>query len=149
WAAEPTDADRLSWPTPPRAAEPVGPYRRRLGLDIAQNAVALDPSLGGAAGGGQVAFSDLLGNEEVYLYLANDGASFGSFLDGFELGLTYFNRGQRLNYGIGAFRLAETYDVDLDVLRRERRVGGVVLASYPIDKFVRIEGSTVVRYAQE
>jgi outer membrane protein assembly factor BamA len=96
-----------------------------------------------------VALSDVLGNEGYYMFLSNDASSLGTFLDGMELGVTYFNRAQRLNYGFGAFRLTRTYDADFDVVRRERRVGVTGLAAYPISKFERIEASTVLRYAQD
>lgn len=148
WVTEPVDQGLREWPPLAHSTEPAGPYRRRLGLDVAQNGVALDPSLG-AAGAGQIAVTDLLGDETLYLFLSNDSENFGSFLDGFEAGLTYFNQGQRLNYGGGLFRLTRVYDPDLDVVRRERRVGGLLIASYPFNKFTRLEGSFVLRYAQD
>jgi WD40-like Beta Propeller Repeat len=140
-------------PTAPLLAGDVyegerAPYQRQLGLDIVQNALSFDPGLGGG-GGGTVALSDLLGNEQVLIYLANDSDRFGNFWDGFEGGLTYVNRAQRLNWGVGAFRLTQIYDADLDVVRRERRVGFVGLASYPFSKFTRVEGSVLVRHASD
>ncbi|HYM81913.1 MAG TPA: hypothetical protein VEY91_10975, partial [Candidatus Limnocylindria bacterium] len=123
-------------------------YQRRLGLDLVQNGIALDPSFGGG-GGGQVAISDVLGNEQIYLYLSNDSDRFGNFWDGFEGGVTYINQSQRLNYGVGVFRLTQIYDADLDVVRRERRVGLLGLASYPFSKFTRVEGSVLVRHAND
>ncbi len=133
----------------PRAFEPAEPYRRSLSLDIAQSIVSVDPALGTGGTGGMVALSDVLGNEGVYLFVANDAASLDDFLDGMEFSATYFNRAQRLNYGLGLFRLTRVYDVDIDLYRRERRIGGTVLASYPLSRFRRIEGSTVVRHAQD
>jgi hypothetical protein len=123
-------------------------YQRRLSLDLIQNGFALDPSLG-AAGAGQVAISDILGNEQLFLFLGNDSERFGNFWDGFEGGLTYINQSQRLNYGFGVFRLTQVYDADLDLVRRERRVGVLGLASYPFSKFTRVEGSVLVRHANE
>jgi len=149
WLAEPADSARLGVPAVARATEPGEVYRRRYGLDIAQSVVALDPALGAAGGGGMIALSDILGDAGYSFFVANDASSIGSFLDGFELGVTYFNRAQRLNYGVGAFRLTREYDPDYDVVRRERRVGGSLLAEYPIDKFTRFEASAVLRYAQD
>jgi hypothetical protein len=123
-------------------------YQRRLGLDLVQNGVAFDPGLGAGAGG-QVALSDVLGNEQFQIFLANDAERFGNFWDGFEGGVTYINQSQRLNYGMGLFRLTQLYDVDLDLIRREKRIGLVALASYPFDKFTRIEGSLLVRHATD
>ena len=121
-------------------------YRRKLGLDLVSNALNIDPGIGGGSGS-QIALSDLLGNEQVYLFLANDSERFGNFWDGFQVGMTYVNRAQRMNWGIGVYRLTELYDADLDQLRRERRVGLQALASYPFNKFTRIEASGLVRHA--
>jgi hypothetical protein len=124
------------------------PYQRRLGLDLVQNGVAFDPGLGAGAGG-QIALSDVLGNEQFHIFLSNDSERFGNFWDGFEGGLTYINQSQRLNYGVGLFRLTQIYDVDLDLVRREKRLGLVGLVSYPFDKFTRLEGSLLVRHASD
>jgi hypothetical protein len=148
WAFESTDLEILPWPEIVRSEAKPEPYTRRMGLDIAQNGVALDPSLG-AAGAGQFALTDMLGNESIYFFLANDSESLGSFLDGMEVGVSYFNQAHRMNYGIGLFRLTRMYDPALDLVRRERRVGGSLTASYPLSKFNRIEGSFVLRYAQD
>lgn len=124
-------------------------YERKLSLDLAQNAVSIDPGLGAPAAGGQVALSDVLGNEQIYIFLSNDSERFGNFWDGFEAGLTYINRARRLNWGLGAFRLTQIYDVDLDQIRRERRVGLLGLVSYPFNKFTRVESSVLVRHASD
>ena len=124
-------------------------YQRRLSLDLAQNAISFDPGLGSPGGVGQVALSDVLGNEQIYLFLSNDAERFGNFWDGFEGGVTYINRARRLNWGLGAFRLTQVYDADLNTIRRERRLGMLGLVSYPFDKFRRIEGSVLVRHASD
>jgi len=149
WMAEPVDSVQLGAPPVARADEPGEVYERRYGLDVAQSVVALDPALGAGGGGGLLALSDILGDTGYSFFVANDASSLASFLDGFELGVTYFNRAQRLNYGVGAFRLTREYDPDFDAVRRERRVGGSFLAEYPIDKFTRFEGSIVLRFAQD
>jgi hypothetical protein len=149
WMTEAVDSVRLGAPPVARADEPGEVYERRYGLDVAQSVVALDPALGAGGGGGLLALSDILGDTGYSFFVANDASSLANFLDGFELGVTYFNRAQRLNYGVGAFRLTREYDPDFDVVRRERRVGGSLLAEYPIDKFTRFEGSIVLRFAQD
>ncbi len=128
---------------------PTARYERRLGFDLVQSAIAYDPALGGADPGGQVALSDVLGNEEVYIYLGNDSERFGDFWDGFEGGLTYINRARRLNWGLGGFRLTELYDENLDQVRREPRVGGEGVLIYPFDKFNRVESTILVRHAKD
>ena len=149
WVAEDPRAGLAGPPVAVKATETVSPYERRLSMDIAQSLVALDPAMGAGGGGGMVALSDVLGNEGLYMFMSNTASSFGGFLDGMEVGVTYFNRAQRLNYGVGIFRLARIYDVDYDLYRRERRVGGTLLAAYPLNKFRRIETSMVLRYAQD
>lgn len=128
-------------------SEPPGRYQRRLGVDLLQNAIGTSPSFNSTRGFGQVAFSDVLGNEQYVFTLANDSESFGDFWDGWEGGLTYFNQAQRLNYGIGVFRLTSLYDPDFELLRREKRLGVVGVASYPFNRFDRIEASLEVKHA--
>jgi hypothetical protein len=128
--------------------DPSSRYERRLGFDLVQSAIGYDPSGGGAEPAGQLALSDVLGNEQIYIYVGNDADRYGNFWDGFQGSVTYINRARRLNWGVGLFRLTETYDADLDLVRREPRVGIQGLVSYPISKFTRVEGSVVVRHAQ-
>jgi Tol biopolymer transport system component len=123
-------------------------YARQLGFDLVQNAVTLDPAMG-AGGAGQIALSDMLGNEQIYLLIANDSGRFGDFWDGWQLGVTYLNQSRRLNWGVGLFRLTEIYDPDFQIVRREKRVGITLLASYPLSRFTRIEGTTLIRHAQD
>jgi len=47
-----------------------------------------------------------------------------SCFDSFDVGLTYFNQARRLNWGLGAFRLTRTYNVELDLYRREHPATG-------------------------
>ena len=148
-AAEP-EPEPAHAPVLPAVAnhDPPTTYQRRLGLDVLQNGVAFDPGFG-TGGLGQVAFSDLLGNEQILLALANDSEQFGDFWDGWEGGLTYLNQAQRLNYGVGLYRLTRIYDPDLDLIRREKRVGLIGLVSYPFSRFTRVEGSVQVRHATD
>ncbi len=123
-------------------------YQKRLGIDLLQNAIGVSPSFNSTMGFGQVAMSDVLGDEQWLLTIANDSEAFGGdFWSGWEGGLTYFNQAQRLNYGIGVFRLTSLYDPDFEVLRREVRAGVLGLASYPLNRFDRIDASVEVRHA--
>ena len=155
----PVDPDSLvaeaEVPAPPAPVLPTAStdeeasrYQRRIGFDLVQNAIAVDPGAGGV-GAGQIALSDLLGNEQYYIFLANDSERFGDFWDGFQVGVTYLNRAHRLNWGVGLFRLTEMYDVDLDLVRREKRIGLQGLVSYPFSKFTRIDASILVRRADD
>jgi hypothetical protein len=133
-----------------RPAVHTGPpqrYQRRVGFDMVQNMVGLDPVFG-VGGSGQIALSDVLGDEQYSIFLSNESADLsGNFWDGIEAGVTYLNQARRLNYGVGVYRLATVYDVDLNAVRLERRVGLTLLARYPFDKFRRVEGSILVRRA--
>jgi len=126
--------------------EPSRAYQRRLGFDLVQNGVFYDPGFR-AGGVGQVALSDLLGDEQFMIALANDSDQFGNFWDGWEGGVTYINRSRRLNYGLGVFRLTRLYDPDFDEVRREKRLGLLGLVSYPFSPFTRIEASVQARHA--
>ena len=145
------ESPELRIPVLPTAlfTEPPSRYQRRLGFDIVQSAVSYDPTLGGSDPGGQVALSDVLGNEQIFIYLGNDSERFGNFWDGFQGAMTYINRARRLNWGVGAFRLTELFDVDLDVVRREPRAGVQGLVSYPFNKFTRLESSMIARHTKD
>jgi len=127
--------------------EPPQNYQRRLGLDLLQNAIGTNSAFSSTASFGQIALSDVLGNEQYVLTLANDSENFGDFWNGWEGGLTYLNQAQRLNYGVGVFRLTSLYDPDFELLRREIRVGMLGLVSYPFSRFDRIEASVEARHA--
>ncbi len=147
-AAEP-EGELVAHAVLPTVVDSMPPqdYQRRIGLDLLQNAIGVSPSFNNGMSFGQLAFSDLLGNETWVVTLANDSESFGDFWNGWEGGVTYFNQGRRLNYGLGLFRLTSLYDPDFELLRREVRVGAVGLASYPLDRFDRIDASLEIRHA--
>ena len=128
---------------------PARAYQRRLGLDIVSGAFGVAPGFDGAGAAAQIALSDVLGNESIYLFFSNDADRFGNFWDGFQGSVTYLNRAQRLNYGFGVFRLNDVYDVDLDAVLLEKRIGGTALLSYPFNKFFRVDAAMTFRHASE
>ena len=144
-----TESSRIRQPYLPSAAfaPPALSYQRRIGFDLVQSAVSYDPALGGADPGGQIALSDILGNEQIFLYVGNDSERFGNFWAGFQGAVTYINRARRLNWGVGGFRLTEVFDADLDQVRREPRAGVQGLVIYPYNKFDRLEASVLIRHA--
>ncbi len=127
--------------------EPEQRYQRRLGLDLVQNMIGTNSAFGYTQSFGQIALSDMLGNEQYVITIANDSEHFGDFWDGWEGGVTYINQAQRLNYGVGVFRLTSLYDPDFEVLRREKRVGLLGIASYPFSRFDRVDATVEVRHA--
>ncbi|MDI6807784.1 MAG: BamA/TamA family outer membrane protein [Candidatus Eisenbacteria bacterium] len=126
----------------------VRPYRRKFGLDAAQTAVAYDPDFG-SGGLGQLALTDVLGNEQLYFLVSSEAMFGGDFFDYFDVGMTYLNLSKRLNYGLGVFRLTRLYDEELDVVRREERAGGLLITSYPFSKFQRLDGTAVLRNVEK
>jgi hypothetical protein len=129
--------------------DPTKRYQRRLGLDLTSNTVGVSTGMGGVGGASQIALSDILGNENIYLFIANDAERFGDFWDGWQFGVTYLNRSRRLNWGVGLFRLTEMYDQTRDAVRREKRFGTQGLASYAFNKFLRVEGTVTLRHASD
>src|SRR5204862_5644052 len=142
------EAEPARSPTLPALADaaPAQPARRRLACDLVHNGVCFDPGFGGG-GHGEVAMTDLLGNEQFLLTLANDADQFGNFWDGWEGGLTYLNQSRRMYYGLGVFRLTRLFDPEIDQIRREKRVGLLGLVSYPFSPFTRIEATVQIRHA--
>lgn len=145
--AESVQAPRPTLPQIATTQEPE-PYARQLAVDFVSTAVGFEPGMP-LGGGGQIAVSDVLGNEQIVLSLANDAQRFGNFWDGWQGGITYWNQARRLHYGVGIFRLTEVYDLDLDDIRRERRVGFTGLVRYPFNRFTRVDASILVRHASD
>ncbi|UCF78796.1 MAG: PD40 domain-containing protein [Candidatus Eiseniibacteriota bacterium] len=122
------------------------PYRRKLGLDIVRSTVGYDPEFS-AIGSGQLALSDVLGNEHLLFYLSSQSEYGGSLFGSLSAGATYLNLSKRISYGIGLFSLGVLYDEELAVLRQERRSGMLLLVSYPRSRFERVEATMVGRLA--
>jgi Tol biopolymer transport system component len=125
---------------------PSRDYHVKFGLDFIRTAVAYDPDFTSAVGG-QLGFTDMLGNHQLSIYAANSSNTVDEFFRHLNLGVTYTNLGHRLNYSVGLFHLTSTYDARADRFRWERRYGGLVGVSLPLSRFRRIETSMVVRGA--
>ena len=123
----------------------VSPYRRQWGLGILQSAFNSDPEVGGSVG--QLALEDMLGEQELAFFLGSSSEGVSNFLEDLDFGATYLNQSHRLTLGVGVFRLNEIYDTRLDLVLNEHRVGGLLLASYPLSRFDRVETSLVFRHA--
>jgi len=117
------------------------PYQKAPKPRLIQNAIGVSPSFNSTMGFGQLAFSDVLGNEQWVLTIANDSSGFGDFWGGWRAGSPTFNQHNGSTTASAAFRLTSLYD-PTRVLRREVRVGFVGLASYPINRFDRIDASS-------
>ncbi len=124
------------------------PYRRKLGLDIVRSTVVYDPEFA-TLGSGQLALSDVLGNEHLLFYLSSQSEYGGNLFGSLSAGVTYLNLSGRISYGLGLFSLGVLYDEELAVLRHERRTGMMLVCSYPRSRFERIDATLVGRFAHD
>lgn len=122
-------------------------YDTEYSLDIAQSAIGYDPVYG-SIGGVQAAMTDMLGNRAIYLLLTNTARTKDDFLESFNIGATYLNRENRINWGIGGFHLYDEYYNDYDQYYFERQAGALGLISYPFSKFQRLDFTTVAQYSK-
>ncbi len=122
-------------------------YQSDYSFDIAQSSVAYDPVYG-SLGGFQAAVSDMLGNRAFYILVSNTADTKDDFLTSFNFGLTYINMERRLNWGVGLFHLYDEYYNDYDLYFNERQAGGILLLSYPLSKFNRVDFSSYERYSK-
>ncbi len=123
------------------------PYRRRYQLDFATGAFATTTTASASAGGATIAFSDLFGDDYIYVtaYSANTLDGSRGFLEGLNVAVTRLHLGRRANIGYGAFRLAGPRYDRTDPQQPSRipsyeTVHGVLgLVSYPLSFFRRID----------
>ena len=113
-------------------------YKTKLELDAVVVGGSYDRYFG-AVGAAQFLFSDMLGNHNFYL---STGLQFTSPLHS-DIGLTYFNQGSRINYGIQAFQTSVSFPTfasfNAQQFLRNTYRGVNALASYPFSRFSRIE----------
>jgi len=122
-------------------------YDTDYSFDIAQSSVGYDPVYG-SIGGLQAAMSDVLGNHAFHFLVTNTATTKDDILESFNAGITYINRENRLNWGVGAFHLYDEYFNDYDGYYFERQAGAISLFSYPVSKFHRIDFTTLARYSK-
>lgn len=123
------------------------PYRRRYQLDFASGAFATTTTASASAGGATIAFSDLFGDDYIYVtaYSANSIDGTRGFFEGLNLAVTRVHLGRRANFGYGAFRLAGPRFDRTDpqqptrIPSYETTYGVLGLVSYPISFFRRID----------
>ncbi|MDE2995499.1 MAG: BamA/TamA family outer membrane protein, partial [Bacteroidota bacterium] len=123
----------------------TGTYKARYQLDIAQGTVSQNPVLG-TTGGAVFAFSDMLGDDYLYLTVLNTGTGRRSFVRDLSFQVARFRLNRRANIGYGAYRFSgRRYDVtDPDAptgfpVFFETVYGGFGMVSYPLSKFSRLE----------
>ncbi|MEM1041976.1 MAG: BamA/TamA family outer membrane protein [Bacteroidota bacterium] len=131
------------------------PYRKKYSLDAAQGALSTNP-VWGTNGGAVLAFSDLLGNDQIFVSAYSTRVPGRSFVDGLNASVTRIHLGRRANYGYGAYRFSgQRFDLtDPDAVSEfpvffEELVGAVGLVSYPLSKFQRVDVSTSLNYSRK
>lgn len=120
-------------------------YRMKLGLDFIGATFALDPDYGSSGNGAQLFFTDMLGNHQFIGLVGAATDDFDEILDKLNVAVTYTNLSRRLNYAVGAFRLAGYTGAAYDLIRYERRTGVTGAVVYPFNTFARAGFSAVLR----
>ena len=120
-------------------------YKKDYDLDIVQSQVTQDPIFG-TSGGAQIAFTDVLGNDQYHILIYNNARTSQEFLKSFNFALTKVSLEKRMNYAVGMFRYAGRYFNYDEAFFYEDRVGGFLALSYPLSQFMRLQYSTSFSY---
>jgi hypothetical protein len=151
-ATNPAPAGRWSWEVPEDTATSVAarkePYRKRLTLDFAAGDAVVIPGYGGAQGIFFVA-SDLLGDNLLFGSVSSyQGRRLGSIFANLSGTAVYLNQSRRMNWGVGAFRTkSRNFEGENVIAYDETAYGAIGLLRYPLTRFTRIEGTTVLEHS--
>jgi len=151
-AATAAPAGQWSWEVPEDTATSVAarkePYRKRLTLDFAAGDAVVIPGYGGAQGIFFVA-SDLLGDNLLFGSVSSyQGRRLGSIFANLSGTAVYLNQSRRVNWGVGAFRTkSRNFEGDNVVAYDETAYGAIGVLRYPLTRFTRIEGTTVLEHS--
>ncbi len=124
------------------------PYVRKYDLDFAQTQVSQDP-IWGTTGGGQLAFTDVLGNDQYYILIYNNARVASEFWKSFNVAVTRLSLEHRVNWGISLYRFAGYYFYPADAYFYEERVGAIATFSYPFSQFSRISFTQNLAYSDK
>ena len=149
---EPSPPDTTVIPWSRRAASEEAfvtkPYVTKFGIDFVGAGVAIDPQAGDVGTGGQLVMTDVLGNHQLSFVFGTTTQDFEDFWKEFNAAAAYINLSHRINYSLSVFHL-NSYGVEPILSQRERRVGGALGLSYPLNKFERLESSIVARWVEQ
>lgn len=112
-------------------------YKLSFSPDIIYGTTAYDPLYGGVQGVTQMAFSDVLGNHQIY-------AATNLLIDlrNSDYLLAYSYLPNRIDWSLSAFHSARVLpQYSLNTFVRYRYYGGGLAMSYPLDKFRRIDAN--------
>ena len=127
------------------AVYPTRDYKVEWGIDLVAAGVSLNPEFGEFGNGAQMMLTDMLGDHHLYFLMGNTSEGLDDFWRRLNVAGAYFNQGQRLNYSIGVFHLNNIREDPISFAISERRYGGALGVSFPLDKFRRIDGSLVLQ----
>lgn len=146
------------WEWPRRAAGTElkrTPYEERFQLDLAQGLVSQNPVIG-TTGGAVIGFSDMLGDDYLYLTLFNTAQTQRELLRSLSFQAVRFHLGRRTRYGYGIFRYGGLrYDItDPDAPAGfpafyEDVYGAMGIVSHPVSKFRRVELETSLSWSSK
>lgn len=123
-------------------------YEKQFELDIVQTQVSQDPIFG-TSGGAQIAFTDMLGNEQYNVLVYNSDRYNSNLLESLSFAATKINLGEKINYAYGIYRFAGTFYNRQDSYYIEDRAGAMFAISYPFSKFERIEFNQNFSYSDK
>jgi hypothetical protein len=143
-AAATDPAGRWRWPElddPRYARADAAQYEQRYSLDFAAGEAMVTPGYASAQGA-TFLLSDMLGDHLVFVSMLafQQGNSLGDLVSNFNGTALYLNQSQRLNWGVGAFRVRGLfYEGGFDRLFHETSVGGFLELRYPFSRFTRLQ----------
>ena len=117
-------------------------YKRDYSLDFLAGAGQTATATSPAMGGGEIYFSDLLGDHLIATSfgLAEQGGA-AEILSNINFNVFYLNQRRRLNWGAGIFRINSLFqENNFEVLYDERSIGAYGALRYPLSRFTRVEG---------
>lgn len=120
-------------------------YQLQLGIDFVAAGVSFSPEFGEVGNGAQMVLTDVLGNHRIFLVAGNTSEGFDNFWRRMNAAVTYVNLSRRLHYSLAAFHLNNTRRDPVSVGVTERRYGGSVGVSLPLDLFRRVEAALVLQ----
>jgi hypothetical protein len=120
-------------------------YTMKLGIDFVAAGVSISPEFGEVGNGAQMVLTDVLGNHRFILIAGNTSEGFDSFWRRMNAAATYVNLSRRLNYSLSVFHLNNARQDPVSLGVEERRYGGALGVSFPLDRFRRMDATFVLR----
>jgi hypothetical protein len=119
-------------------------YKMKLGVDFVAAGVSINPEFGEIGNGAQMVLTDVLGNHQFFFTVGNTSEGFDDFWKRMNAAVTYVNLSRRLHYSLGVFHLNNIRQDPFIFGVAERRYGGAVGVSFPLDRFRRLDASVIL-----